>query len=78
MNSLVLPLNGKYVSVHFTFDVGYEATWDEPGCPDDCEIAHVYYPHDSDAQVDILPVMHEDDIKDLYNRIYNYRGEDDV
>ena len=55
MNRLVLPLNGKYVEVVFTFNKGYEATWDDPGCDDDCEIHSVFYPHDEVPQVDILP-----------------------
>ena len=77
MSRLILPLNGKYVEVVFTFNKGYEATWDDPGCDDDCEIHSVFYPHDEVPQVDILPVMHEDDVEGLYNRIYNYQGEDE-
>ena len=77
MHSTVIPLNGKYVEVLFTFDKGYEATFDDPGCPDDCEVHHVYYPYLSNHQVDILPIMHEDDIEAIYNYIYDYKGEDD-
>jgi len=77
MHRLIYTLNGKYVEVNFTFDKGYEATWDDPGCPDDCEVHRVFYPADRKDQIDILPVMHEDDIEAIYNYIYDYRGEDD-
>lgn len=72
MHTLTLILNGEFVDVHFTFDKGYEATFDDPGCPDDCEVHHVYY-----KEIDILPIMHEDDLEELYNYIYNCEGEDD-
>ncbi len=77
MHRLIYTLNGKYVEVNFTFDKGYDATFDDPGCPDDCEVHHVYYPHDSAPQVDILPVMHDDDIEAIYTYIFSYKGEDD-
>jgi len=73
MLTITIPLNGCYVQAHFTFDKGYEATFDDPGCPDDCEVHHVYY-----REIDILPVMHEDDIEGIYNYIYDYKGDDDV
>ena len=76
MPSLRIPLNGKHVDVEFTFDKGYEATFDDPGCPDDCEVHHIYYPADSACQMDILPVMHEDDIEAIYTYIFDYKGED--
>lgn len=70
---LLVPLNGDHVEVEFTFDKGYEATWDDPGCPDDCEVHSVNY-----KGVDILPIMHEDDIEAIYDYIYNYEPEVDV
>ena len=75
MNRLTIFLNGKHVDAHFTFDKGYEATFDDPGCPDDCEVHRVFYPADSKDQIDILPVMHEDDIQAIYNYIFDYQGE---
>ena len=77
MHSIVIPLKGKYVEVIFSFDKGYEATFDDPGCPDDCEVHQVFYPHEGAPQVDILPIMHEDDVESIYNYIYAYKGEDD-
>jgi len=76
MPSLNIPLHGKHVDVEFTFDKGYEATFDDPGCPDDCEVHRVFYPADSACQMDILPVMHEDDIEAIYTYIFDYKGED--
>ena len=76
MPSLRIPLNGKHVDVEFTFDKGYEATFDDPGCPDDCEVHRVFYPADNKDQVDILPVMHEDDVEAIYTYIFDYKGED--
>lgn len=71
--TLTIPLNEDFVEVHFSFDKGYPATFDDPGCPDDCEVHHVYY-----KEVDILPVMHEGDIEAIYSYIFDYKGEDDV
>ena len=70
---LTVPFNGDHVEVEFTFDKGYEATWDDPGCPDDCEIHAVVY-----KDVDIYPIMHEDDIERIYDYIYNYKPDLDV
>jgi hypothetical protein len=73
MSKLIIPLNNASVEVKFTFTKGYEATWDDPGCSDDCEIHAVVY-----KGVDIYPIMHEDDIEQLYDYIYNYEPEADV
>lgn len=77
MHRLIYKLNGKYVEVNFTFDKGYDATFDDPGCPDDCEVHQVFYPHDVEPRVDILPVMHDDDKEAIYSYIFSYKGEDD-
>jgi hypothetical protein len=76
MNNLTIVVNGEYVDVEFSFDAGYPATFDDPGCDDDCEIHKVFYPANSKDQVDILPVMHEDDIESLYDYIYAYKGHE--
>jgi len=75
--SLVMSLNESQVDVHFTFNKGYESTWDEPGCDDEAEIYEVWYPVNEKHQVDVLPIISEDDLEDLYNYIYSYKGEDD-
>lgn len=72
---ITMIINGQNVDVEFSFWKGYEATWDDPGCPDECEVHKVWYPADSKEQVNILPVMHEDDVEAIYNYIYDYKEE---
>lgn len=75
MSFLVVTINDCEVDVEFTFSKGYEATFDDPGCDDECEVLRVWYPSNSKDQVNILPVMHEDDIGAIYDYIYNYEEE---
>ena len=75
MSTLTIPINGQHVEVEFAFWKGYPSTFDEPGCPDECEVHKVWYPVDSENQVNILPVMHEEDIEAIYNYIYDYKEE---
>lgn len=72
---LTIPINDQDVEVEFTFSKGYPATFDDPGCDDECEVLKVWYPSNSKDQVNILPVMHEDDIAAIYDYIYDYREE---
>lgn len=76
MSFLTMIINGCEVEVEFTFWKGYEATFDDPGCHDDCEIGKVWYPANSKDQVNILPVMHEDDIQAVYDHIFDCAGAD--
>ena len=76
MSSLTMTINGCEVDVDFTFTAGYAATWDDPGCPDDCEVGKVWYPANSKDQVNILSVMHEDDIQAIYDHIFDCAGQD--
>lgn len=71
MSTLTMTINDCLVEVDFTFTAGYEATWDDPGCPDDCEVLKVWY-----ANTNILPVMHEDDIQAIYDHIFDCAGSD--
>lgn len=71
--TLIIPLNDVPVEVHFNFDKGYPATFDDPGCDDDAEITSVIY-----KDVDILPLINESDMNGLYDYIYGYKGDDDV
>jgi len=73
MNTLTIPLNGEQVEVHFAFTKGYPATWDDPGCDDEAEITAVFY-----KDVDVYPIINEEDVEGLYDYIYSYRGDDDV
>ena len=76
MSILTMTINDCLVNVEFTFWKGYEATWDDPGCPDEAEVGKVWYPANSKEQVNILPVMHEDDIQAIYDHIYNCAGNE--
>lgn len=75
MSYLTIPINGQYVEAEFTFSKGYPATFDDPGCDDECEVLKVWYPASSKNAVNILPVMHEDDISAIYDYIYSYEEE---
>lgn len=74
--SLVMTLNNADVDVHFTFNKGYESTWDEPGCEDEAEIYEVWYPVNSKDQVNILPVISDEDLENMYDYIYSYKDDD--
>lgn len=67
---ITMIINGQSVDVEFSFWKGYPSTFDEPGCPDECEVHKVWY-----KDVNILPVMHQDDIDTIYNYIYDYKDE---
>jgi hypothetical protein len=72
MSILTIMLNNDSVEVEFTFNKGYEATWDDPGCSDDCEIHAVVY-----KGVDIMPIINESDLEGLYDYIFNYEPDDE-
>lgn len=77
MSILTMTINDCDVDVEFSFWKGYAATFDDPGCEDECEVLKVWYPSNKKEAVNILPVMHEDDVAAIYDYIYDYSGEDD-
>ena len=64
MYTLTTKINGEEVDVDYTYEKGHESTWDEPGCPDDCEVHKVWY-----KGVNILPIVHESDMDEIYKAI---------
>lgn len=71
-HTLDYRLNEANVEVHFTFNKGYPATFDEPGCDDDIEVQAVVY-----KGVNIINCVAEDDLIAMYEYIEDYKGEDD-
>lgn len=65
-------LNEADVEVHFIFNEGYPATWEEPGCEDDIEVQAVVY-----QGVNIINCVSDSDMEAMYEFIDNYKGEDD-
>ena len=70
-----MTINDCLVDVEFIFSKGYPATFDDPGCHDEAEVGKVWYPANSKESVNILPVMHEDDIQAIYDHIYDCAGK---
>ena len=71
-HTLTYQLNDAEVEIHFDFNKGYEATWEEPGCDDEIEINSVIY-----QGVNIINCVSERDIEAMYEFIHNYKGEED-
>ena len=72
MSIITYTLNCADVEIEFDFWKGYDATWEEPGCDDDCEINAVMY-----QGIDIMPTVAPDDLEAMYIYILESAGKDD-
>ena len=73
MSSLHYQLNDATVEIQFSFDKGYPATFDDPGCDDEVEISAVIY-----EGINIIATISPEAMCDMESYILKYEPESDL